>query len=295
MLVIQENVSLKLYNSWKVGGAAEYFCAPSTVEEVREAFRIASRENWSIQILAGGTNSLVSDDGIAGLVISTNSLKKMDVYIEDERLAIEAEAGVAKSKLLKHFLKERLAPALFLAGLPGGVGGGVVMNAGIGEDYTPKEFCELVEWIEVVSPNGELKRISAENLQWHYRHCGGWQPGLIYQAKLSWPLEPIEGLREKVKEANQRRLNKQPLELPSCGSVFRNPPGDKAGALIESCGLKGYRLGDAQVSEKHANFIVNLGDAKASDLKGVIEHVQSTVKAQTGQELTTEVVFMGSF
>ncbi len=167
------------------------------------------------------------------------------------------------------------------------------MNAGVSEEFKPREFMELVDWIEVIRPNEKIRRVPKAELKVGYRHCEGWQPGIIVRVHMSWPLEPQDDVLEKVKAANKTRLLKQPLDQPSCGSVFRNPEGHKAGALIEQCSLKGYKIGGAQVSLKHANFIVNVGEAKARDIHRVIEHVQKTVKAEKGVDLQTEVVYLG--
>lgn len=211
----------------------------------------------------------------------------------DTRLFITAEAGAGKNLLLKTFLKHKLAPALFLAGIPGTVGGGVVMNAGVAEGFSPREFCGITDWVEVLKTDLSIHRYSTSDLQWSYRHCHGWESGIIIRVGMSWPMLADESILEKTKTANQIRLTKQPLDWPSCGSVFVNPDGHKAAQLIDSCGLKGFRIGGAEVSTKHANFIINAGNAKASDVAQVIEHVKATVKSLKGVDMKTEVVFMG--
>ncbi len=167
------------------------------------------------------------------------------------------------------------------------------MNAGVAESFKPREFCEITDWVEVLRPSGELEKIASSGLEWSYRHCKGWQPGVIVRAQLSWPLEEDSQILEQVRNANKVRLSKQPLDMPSCGSVFVNPPGLKAAQLIDSLGLKGYSVGGAQVSPKHANFIVNTGGARATDVLSVIEHVKKTVKEKKSVELHTEVVLIG--
>lgn len=305
MPLIQENVALAPLTSWLVGGAAEYFSAPEDLSQLTESVAWGLNRKLRISILGGGTNVLISDRGVRGLVICLGKFGGIEVRESEGRLQIEAFAGVAKSELLKIFLKFKLAPALFLAGLPGDVGGGVVMNAGVGEMMTPREFVEFVDWVEVLPLDGRarasheladsIQLFQREQLRWNYRHCSGWQPGIIVRVGMSWPLQPMDDILAQVKQANQIRLSKQPLHLPSCGSVFVNPPGNKAGALIDQSGLRGFRVGDAQVSEKHANFIVNLGHARAADIRAVIEHVKSAVLKKTGIQLHTEVVFMGEW
>lgn len=289
---IESSVRLAAYTSWNIGGEAEHFCQPRNIIQIREATLWASENNKPVTILSGGSNVLISDRGVSGLVIHMSKFTGALVEEKEGRVCIYALSGTPKSELLKTFLRYKLAPALFLAGLPGDVGGGVVMNAGVSEMYTPREFVEIVDWIRVLRGQ-DIVNISRDELKWSYRHCHGWQPGIIVEVGISWPNFPIEGILERVKEANKTRLTKQPLDKPSCGSVFVNPEGGKAGQLIESSGLKGFRIGDAQVSEKHANFIVNLGNATAKDTWNLIQHIQKTVRDKTGFELKTEVVLMG--
>ena len=192
-------------------------------------------------------------------------------------------AGNTKTELLKLFLKYQLPPALMFAGIPGDIGGGIAMNAGIGEKIKPREFVEVIEWVEVLKEYNKILRYDKSDLHWSYRHCDGWQPGMIVRAGVSWPLDHKDpDIKQKVKEANKTRMQKQPLNLPSCGSVFVNPLPFYSGQLIEELGLKGHQIGGAQISDKHANFIVNQGGAKAQDVKELIDLVQSKVKSEKG-------------
>jgi UDP-N-acetylmuramate dehydrogenase len=292
-LKISKNVNLAEYTSWLVGGNADNFCLPETLEDLKEAITYSKANNLPITLFGGGTNVLVSDDGIAGLTICLRRLSKISSFEQDGKLHIEAYAGTAKSELLKTFLKQKLAPALFLAGLPGDVGGGVVMNAGVAEAFVPREFMDFVDWVEVMTLDLETIRLQKSQLNIKYRHTDGWQPHIIVNVGMSWPLEKDLTILDRVREANKTRLTKQPLDMPSCGSVFKNPEGHKAAQLIDSSGLKGYRVGDAQVSLKHANFIVNLEKATAKNIWDVITHVKSTVEKEKNVQLTTEVVRLG--
>ncbi len=278
-----------------VGGLAEYFTEPLSVTELQKSLRWAEESSQAVTILGGGTNVLISDQGVPGLTVCLRKLTGAKTEVRESVLKITCLAGTSKSELLKIFLKYKLAPALFLAGLPGDVGGGVVMNAGVGEQITPREFVQLVEWIDVLKSDFSTVRHPVKDLHWSYRHCSGWQPGVITQVGLSWPLQPVEDILAKVKHANHVRLSKQPLDQPSCGSVFVNPAGHKSGQLIEAAGLKGFSCGGAKVSEKHANFIVNFNQASAQDIHQVITHVQTTVKAKSGVDLKTEVVYLGQW
>ncbi len=292
-LKILKNVNCAEYTSWLVGGEAEHFCLPENIQQLQEALEFSKQQNLPVTILGGGSNVLISDQGIPGLTICLRRFSSVNSEIRDGRIFIQALSGTAKSELLKIFLKNKLAPALFLAGLPGDVGGGVVMNAGVAESFHPREFMEFVDSIEVMNPMGEIHQINKSDLKISYRHTDGWQPNIITTVNMSWPLEEDLEILNKVKEANKTRLSKQPLDMPSCGSVFKNPEGFKAAQLIDQCGLKGFRIGDAQVSLKHANFIVNLDQARAADIWDVILHVQKTVLEQKNVQLKTEVVRLG--
>ncbi len=291
---IQENISLAKWTWWKIGGPADFFCTPKTVAEVQEALQFAKLKNLPVTVLGGGTNVLVSDLGVEGLVICMRELRGTEIEERGGRIWIRALAGTPKSELTKIFLRKKLAPALFMCGLPGDVGGGVVMNAGIGENTVPREFCELVDAIEVVDRTTfKISKIKGTDMEWSYRHSGGYSDGIVVQAWLSWPLEMVADIGEKVKQATQNRIARQPLTQPSCGSTFKNPEGAKAGALIEQAGLKGFQIGDAQVSTKHANFIVNLKNARSKDVKAIIEKIKSEVASQFGCQLQTEIRFLG--
>ncbi|MFN3697159.1 MAG: UDP-N-acetylmuramate dehydrogenase [Pseudobdellovibrio sp.] len=292
---ISKNVNLAEYTSWLVGGDAEYFCLPETLEYLIQAVNFAKENKLQTTILGSGSNVLISDHGVPGLTICLRRFSQLQSSIENNVLSVEATSGVAKSELLKLFLKHKISPALFMAGLPGDVGGGVVMNAGVAESFVPREFMELVDWIEVLKPDLQIVRYRKQDLQIRYRHTDGWQPGIITKVGMHWIIDADMTILDKVREANKVRLSKQPLDMPSCGSVFKNPDGHKAAQLIDRCGLKGFQIGDAQVSLKHANFIVNLNKAKAIDVWNVIQHVQKTVEITTGVRLTTEVVRLGKW
>ena len=291
MLVqISSQISLASFTSWQIGGSAEFFCLPKNVNELIEAQAWASEKNVDVKVLGHGSNVLIPDEGVKGLVICLKDFSGLEIISEKPKLEFVCWAGTAKSELLKLFLKYKLPPALFLAGIPGDVGGGIVMNAGVAENFNPREFVEITEWIEVLRPNNKIERIESKKLNWSYRHCDGWRPGIIIRAAFSWQNEPDNSTLDQVRNANRVRLTKQPLDMPSCGSVFTNPAGHKAAQLIDSCGLKGYTIGGAQISNKHANFIVNLGNATAKDVWSIIQHVQKIVLQNKGVELKTEVV-----
>ena len=289
---IKKNESLKPLSWWQTGGLAEYFCQPKNEKELQETLIWARENNQKISILGGGTNVLISDEGIEGLTISTVKLSQLSSQDEDKYFKIVSEAGVLKSEVMVLFLKRKLAPALFLSGLPGNVGGGVVMNAGVSQEGDPFEFSQIVEWVEVMTGEG-LKRYDKEDVAWSYRNTEGWEFGVIFRVGFKWPLEEEEGLQKKIKEAFKKRKATQPLSQPSCGSVFKNPYPERAGALIEKSGLKGLKQGSAMISEKHGNFIVNLGEATSKDIHSLIQIARREVKNNFNIHLETEIHYLG--
>ena len=293
---IQKNISLKKISSWKTGGSADFFCQPSSLEEIFFSLKWAKEKNLPLTILSGGTNVLISDQGIGGLVIGTQKLNALTSSVKNNRLYITAQAGVPKATLMQIFLKHKLSPALFLCGLPGDVGGGVVMNAGINaKDIVPREFGEIVDQIKVIQ-NNKLVCIDKKDLIFKYRFSDGWRNGeqnIIYEAALSWPMEPVPQIMEQIRDTALKRSKSQPLQSASCGSVFKNPLNTSAGFLIDQCQLKGHTIGKACVSEKHANFIVNQGGATAQDIHQLILFIQEKVKKQHNILLQTEVKYLG--
>jgi UDP-N-acetylmuramate dehydrogenase len=292
---IQQNVKLAKYTSWQVGGPAAHFCLPTTLQEVQEAQNWARLHSCPITVIGEGSNVLIHDQGLEGLVIAMKNFSGFSEAGSDENwIRLTCKAGTSKSEILKFCLQKKLPAALFLAGLPGDLAGGAVMNAGVAESFVPREFVEIVDWIKVLRPDSSEAVLQNKQLSWDYRHCHGWQPGIIVEVGLKLQRLPDLQILEKVREANRQRLSKQPLDKPSCGSVFRNPPsGLKSAQLIDSCGLKGYTVGGAQVSLKHANFIVNLGTATAQEIWDVMNHVKKTVFEKTNVELKSEVVLLG--
>ena len=280
-------------NSWKVGGEADFFCQPENKEEIFYYLQWAKKQNMPITFLGGGTNVLISDKGIEGLVIGLQKLKTFREWEEEGRLCINALAGVSKSQIMQIFLKHKLAPVLFLCGLPGDVGGGVVMNAGVGQDISPKEFKDIVDWVKVIRED-KIILIQHEEIKWGYRSSKGWDPGLIYKVGMSWPMEPLPDIQEHLKNMALKRTQSQPLQSASCGSVFKNPlTGEKSGALIEQCGLKEYQIGQACISKKHANFIVNISGATAMDIHMLIQYTRKTVQEKYNISLEPEVKYLG--
>ena len=213
---------------------------------------------------------------------------------KNESLIITCQAGVLKSELMKIFKQYKLAPALFLSGLPGDVAGGVVMNAGAGGGLKPCEFSEIVQSFKTMSAKGSRTYYN-KDIQWSYRESSGWKKSVIYEVHLKWPLIEESDLNNKIKQEIKKRRASQPLNQASCGSVFKNPLPLFAGQLIEKAGLKGVQQGKAQISEKHANFIVNLGGASAQDIHKLITLTQQKIYDLFQKRLETEVHYLGSW
>ena len=273
------------HTSWRAGGPAELFFSPSSVEDLQVFLRELDAE-IPIFWLGVGSNLLVRDGGIRGVVISATgilkNLERIETYL------VRAGSGVPCTQLARQCIRWGLGPSEFFAGIPGTVGGALTMNAGAhgGETW------ERVESVRTIDRTGEIHQRSPAEYSVGYRSVTG--PTNEWFLEATFRFEPgVTASMEAMKEMLERRKATQPLGLPSCGSVFRNPPGDHAARLIEAAGLKGYRIGGAEVSPKHANFIINTGDATATDIEELIEHVRQTVIEQHGVELRHEVRIVG--
>lgn len=278
---------LSRYTTWRIGGPADVYVAPRNVSELQGSIRAAKELGIPWLVLGRGSNTLMQDGGYKGLVIR---LADNLAHIEVSGERIIAEGGRSFVSAANIAIRHNLAGLEFATGIPGSVGGAVMMNAGA----HGAEVKDVLEWADVVDGDGTVIRMTNRDLRFDYRYSTLKDHPMVV-AKACFLLQPGNGeeLAAKVKQWSQRRAQTQPLSLPSCGSVFRNPPGTHAGYLIESAGLKGLRKGDAQISEKHANFIVNVGNAKAEDVLWLMHHAQATVREKFGVELETEVRILG--
>ena len=282
----EENVPMSSKTSFKIGGAAELMLFPSTPIELHACIKLCKEQDIKPFILGCGSNLLVKDSGIDGVVISTEKLLGI-IHIGNG--LIRCGAGVKLSELCVFAQKQGLAGLEFAYGIPGSAGGAVYMNAGA----YGGEMKDVLESVDYVDAQGALCALPGHALELGYRHSifmqnGGVVTGLT--VKLS-PGDPAE-IRTKMNETMQKRKDKQPLEFPSAGSVFKRPEGHFAGGLIEQCGLKGQDVGGARVSEKHAGFIVNAGGATAADVRALIALVQTVVENETGVFLEPEIRFV---
>jgi UDP-N-acetylmuramate dehydrogenase len=273
------------HTSWRAGGVADTWFRPASRADLL-AFITELDASMPVHWVGLGSNLLVRDGGVRGVVIAVQ-----DALADIEDLGqgrIRAGAGVACTILARYCVRRQLGPAEFFAGIPGTVGGALAMNAGAfgGETW------QQVASVEVVNRAGEVQRRHPADYTVGYRQVIGpkdeWFLGADFQFTENYATS-----MERIKALVDERRNKQPLGLPSCGSVFRNPPGDHAARLIEAAGLKGFATGGAVVSEKHANFIINTGNASAADIESLIGHIQVTVKRQFGVELVPEAHIIG--
>ena len=283
------------HTSLRVGGPADLFIIPRDVQDLQTIFK--HKGNRPLFILGEGTNLLMNDKGFRGIVIATkNQFKSIEPPLfykkpsGEEAAVVTAGAATKMSYLVKYLAKYSLTGMEDLVGIPGSLGGALIMNAGA--DGT--EICDVVRKVTRVNADGELETLSKSDLKFEYRKTTfPSEGGIIVSAELDLKKGNHAEIQERIDQHLVRRKNKQPLTLPNSGSVFKNPEGDAAGRLIEEAGLKGFTVGDAGVSIKHANFIVNKGAATASDVMEVIDHVRATVLEKTGVELETEVIIVG--
>lgn len=280
------NESMTRHTSWRVGGPADRFYVPEDIASLAEFIKTLPADE-ALTFVGLGSNLLVRDGGIRGTVISLSRLPEQ--LEQSGELTITASAGVACAKLARFTAEAGLTGAEFLAGIPGTLGGALAMNAGAwgGDTWS------IVDWVETIDRHGQLQQRQAGEFEIGYRNVEGPAEEWFIRAGLTLQADVKGQARARIRELLAQRAESQPMGLPSCGSVFRNPPGDHAARLIEACGLKGFSMGRARISDKHANFIINTGAAAAADIEALIQHIQQCVQAQTGIELMPEVRVIG--
>lgn len=283
--IMRRNEPMSDHTSWRVGGPADLFFQPAGLDDLSQFLRSLD-DNMPIFWFGLGSNLLVRDGGIRGVVIAASG-----IFTELQQtgpLRVSAGASIPCTQLARQCIRWGLGPSEFFAGIPGLLGGALAMNAGA----HGSETWERVRSVGTIDRYGEIRKRYPDEFEIGYRSVRGPADEWFVEAELEF--EPgVSASMDTLKEMLARRKNTQPLGLPSCGSVFRNPPGDFAARLIESSGLKGCRIGEAEVSEKHANFIINRGEASALDIENLIRYVQQTVADQTGIELIPEVRIVG--
>ena len=285
---IRFGVPLSRHTSLRIGGDAEALAHPSGREDMARLLSICAEHKVPQRVLGSGFNTLVLDGGIEGVTIQLSRMRRLE---ERPNAGVRAEAGVSHSQVTRFCTSHGLSGLEFASGIPGSVGGWLSMNAGIPEN----EMKDVVREIEVMSPTGRhVRHLGRGRLRFVYRALRGLAPGsVILSVLFGVVLSNPDEVRLGVNRLLARRADTQPLNVPSCGSVFQNPPGDHAGRLIEAAGLKGLRIGGAEISPVHANFIANIGGACASDVLALIEAARTKVHKQFGVWLAPEVRIIG--
>lgn len=275
------------HTTFKIGGPADYFVSPASPQEIAAVVNAARAEYVPITILGNGSNVLVRDKGIRGLVIK---ISRDMGYVRHVENIVVAGAGALLAGVARHAADFGLSGMEFAIGIPGSIGGAVYMNAGAYDG----EMKQVVSAVDAVWPDGTIQKFLLKDLEFNYRHSVFQKSDcIICEVELTLRLGNRNAIEDKMKDYTSRRITKQPVELPSAGSTFKRPNGYFAGTLIEQTGLKGLTIGGAQVSQKHAGFIVNAGGATAGDVLNLIAEVQKRVADRFGVHLHPEVKILG--
>lgn len=283
---IKTNEPLSRYTYTKTGGPADYLAFPTTRQELKDLLVRARKQKMPVTTLGNSSNLIIKDGGIRGLVIMLPEFNKIEV----KKQQITAEAGAAIIAVTKAASQASLTGLEFAAGIPGSVGGAIFMNAGA----YGGEIANVVSSIDEILPDGREVQISGSDLHFGYRHSIVQENhGIVVAATFNLEVGQQPQIQDKMDELNALRRSKQPLEYPSCGSVFKRPQGHFTGPLIIKAGLQGKSIGGAQVSNKHAGFIINTGNATATDYLQLIQLIQKTVKEKFAVQLETEVRIIG--
>lgn len=269
------------HTSFKTGGNADIFIKAYSVSEIKSVLKISKENNIPLFVLGNGTNLLVKDEGFRGIILQ---IKLEDIQIDDNLVLVQS--GVKNAILAKKLLDNSLTGFEFAAGIPGTIGGAIKMNAGAHGG----EMKDIVGEVTYLDYDGNLHTIANSECEFSYRHSRFFsEKAIILETKLKLEKGNIEEIQEKITELAGQRKEKQPLEYPNAGSTFKRGENYITAKLIDECGLKGYMVGGAQVSEKHAGFIINKDNAKAKDILDLIEYVKTKVKEKTGEDIKLEI------
>lgn len=280
---------MKKHTSFKIGGTADYFFKATTLEELQNIIKFAKIKEWPITIIGNGSNLLVTDKGIRGLVIKID-IKKLKIEKKDEFAVIEVGAGNKLMALATKMKDEELSGLEGLSGIPGSVGGAIVMNAGA----YGKEMKDVVLSTTCMDKNGKLYTFSNEEQEFSYRNSIFQKKDyIIIETKLKLEYGKKDEIQKRMEEYFKSRKEKQPIEYPSAGSSFKRQEGIITAKLIDDVGLKGYKIGGAQVSEKHAGFIVNYNNATATDVINLINYIKEKVYSKYGIKIEEEIKIIG--
>lgn len=286
--IVKIDEQMKKHTNFKIGGNADVFVIAKNIEEIKCVIKFSKENNILLTILGNGSNVLVSDKGIRGIVLQVGT---KEIKIEKQKNAlVEVEAGVMLGALAQVLLKQSISGFEFAAGIPGSIGGAIRMNAGA----YGGEMKDIVKDVTVLNEKGEINVLTNEECEFSYRHSRFTDSKeIVIKVTLELPLGDEAEIKAKMDEYAQSRREKQPLNLPSAGSTFKRGSDFITAKLIDECGLKGYTSGDAQVSTLHAGFVVNLGNATAQDVLNVVNHVKQVVLEKTGKQIELEVELLG--
>lgn len=286
---VLEQEPMARHTTFRIGGPADYFVELGSIEQIRAAIQVCREENLPWFVLGRGSNLLVSDKGYRGVILSIyKDFQKTEIQGE----TVTVQAGVLLTALSGKVLDASLTGMEFASGIPGTVGGAVVMNAGA----YGGEMKDIVRRVTVLDQDGEVRTLTCEEMQFGYRTSLAKKKGyIVLGAELTLKRGEKQKIREEMQALKAKRIEKQPLEFPSAGSTFKRPEGYFAGKLIMDAGFRGAAVGGAQVSEKHCGFVVNTGNATAADVRELMRQVQEKVQEQFGVSLEPEVRFLGEF
>jgi UDP-N-acetylmuramate dehydrogenase len=286
--IVKIDEPMRKHTNFKIGGNADVFVIAKNIEEIKCVIKFSKENNILLTILGNGSNVLVSDKGIRGIVLQVGT---KEIKIEKQKNAlVEVEAGVMLGALAQVLLKQSISGFEFAAGIPGSIGGAIRMNAGA----YGGEMKDIVKDVTVLNEKGEISVLTNEECEFSYRHSRFTDSKeIVIKVTLKLPLGNEAEIKAKMDEYDQSRREKQPLNLPSAGSTFKRGSDFITAKLIDECGLKGYTSGDAQVSTLHAGFVVNLGNATAQDVLNVVNHVKQVVLEKTGKQIELEVELLG--
>lgn len=284
---VERDVSMALRTTFRVGGKADLVAYPLDAGDLREVVLLARERGIPLSVVGSGSNLLVRDRGIRGVVVSLARGFKRIERLDNDRLSCEAGASLAS--VVSHAASLGLGGLEFLSGIPGTIGGALRMNAGA----FGSEIRDFVEDVAFITGRGDAVMIKGNGLSFSYRNLDMRDGDTIVGCTLSLERRDVEDIRDRMRKYSIERGKRQPLNVPTAGSVFKNPPGDFAGRLIEEAGLKGLHVGKAKVSEKHANFIENLGGARAADILALMDMIKERVYKRSGILLEPEVKIVG--
>ena len=278
------------HTSFRVGGPADYFIIANSIQELKDVLKIAKTKNIPITIVGNGTNLLVREGGIRGFVIKPN-LNNFKIKRSSNEIIITVESGMSLSALSVIAEKEEIAGLEFISGIPGTIGGAIRMNAGA----YGKEMKDIVVKTRYITYDGKIKKLNLEEHNFNYRYSifSELKEAIIIDTTIKTEKGIRKDINEKVNEFSKARKEKQPLEYPNAGSTFKRKDGYITAKLIDECGLKGYHIGDAEVSTKHAGFVINKGKASADDILNLVKYIQKEVKNKFDIDIELEIIVLG--